>query len=208
MKEVFAISHNRTVAHALALVLLIFTFGANAAAQEDEASPTPDEAAEARPQNADLLQDLNLSPEQKEQLRQIRQQTAADGRFVTQRVRRARRALDEAIYSPDASEAIIEKRAREFAAAQAEQIRLRSLTELKVRRVLSPNQLQTFLNLRRQAFARQRMLRQSGDNQRRPRERTLRNFNSPPTQRITPDDRKAPANTPRQQQRRGLRTLP
>ncbi|MBA3323163.1 MAG: Spy/CpxP family protein refolding chaperone [Pyrinomonadaceae bacterium] len=200
-----------TMARCFALAAVLLASSQHVAGQEEEPA-----AARPRQQQlvAELLQALNLTPEQKEQIKLIKQQTNTDGRLVQQRLRRARRALDAAIYSPDASEALIEQRTREFADAQNAQARLRASAELKVRRVLTPEQLQTFLQLRQSAIERQRMLRRGagggGDNTppRRLREERLRDNNPRPDPQIAPDDRLAPAVTPRQQRRRALRQSP
>ena len=149
-------------AFGLALALLP-PFGAAARAQGGARSLGQAGAAArqpARPRAGSLMLRLNLTPEQRRQLREIRAQGEPEARELTRRVRLARRALDEAIYSDaDASESLVEQRARELAAAQAALVRLRAATELKVRRVLTAEQLQTFRELRRQAQRRQMLQR-------------------------------------------------
>lgn len=98
-----------------------------------------------------LMRRLNLTPEQRERLREIRAQSDGAARDLTRRVRLARRALDEAIYADSSDESKIEHHAQLLLDAQGELLRLRVATELKVRRVLTPVQLQTFRELRRQA---------------------------------------------------------
>lgn len=106
-----------------------------------------------------LMRRLNLTPEQRERLREIRAQSDGAARELTRRVRLARRALDEAIYADSADESKVEHHARLLLDAQGELLRLRVATELKVRRVLTPAQLQTFRELRRQAQRRQSLRR-------------------------------------------------
>jgi len=190
MKEVPTfISRLTIVARCLALAAVLLASGLHVAAQEETAET--DRPRQQQQSIAELLQALNLTPEQKEQIKLIKQQTTADGRLVQQRLRRARRALDAAIYSPDANEALIEQRTREFTDAQNAQARLRASAELKVRRVLTPEQLQTFLQLRQSAIERRRMLRRSGGdnngNPRRPREDRLRDNNPRPGLRAMPN---------------------
>lgn len=122
------------------------------AVQQDGARQTGRAAGNA------LMKRLNLTPEQREQLREIRRQREAEARGLTRRVRLARRALDEAIYADTVDAAMVEQRTRELAEAQAAALRLRASTELKVRGVLTPEQLRTFRQLRRQA-QRQQLLR-------------------------------------------------
>src|SRR3712207_8417635 len=50
------------------------------------------------------------------------------------------RSLDESIYSDALDESLVEQRAREVSEAHAALVRLRAQTELRVRRVLTPEQ--------------------------------------------------------------------
>ena len=151
------------------LALLLFPLRAGAVAQEQDEPQAPQEASPQNPARAlNLMQRLNLSREQRQQLREIRRQSEPEVRAQTRRVRLARRALDEAIYADPVDDALVEQRSRELSAAQSALISLRASTELKVRRVLTDEQLRLFRNLRQEAQRRQmlqrrmnRVLRQS-----------------------------------------------
>src|SRR5947209_19004510 len=118
-------------------------------------------AAQVNPNDpATVLGQLNLSSEQVGQMRAIQGESVPQAKILNQRLNRARRALDEAIYSDTVDEALIEQRARDVAEAQAALVRLRAQTELRVRRVLTPEQLQTFRQMRQQARREQRIERQ------------------------------------------------
>jgi Spy/CpxP family protein refolding chaperone len=161
----------RPAAAAFGLTLALLTLCATARAQEQPAPPAGaarQGGAGRAARDGNLMQRLNLTPEQRRQLQEIRTQGEPETRELTRRVRLARRALDEAIYSDAAEESLVEQRARELAAAHAALLRLRAATELKVRRVLTPEQLQTFRDLRRRAQRRQllqRRLRGAGQQQ-------------------------------------------
>lgn len=99
---------------------------------------------------AGMLRVLNLTPEQRAQISEVRRETEPQGRRLGARLRAARRALDEAIYAASPDEGIIEERLREVGEAQAAVVRLRSLTELRIRRVLTPEQLDAFRRLQSQ----------------------------------------------------------
>ena len=99
---------------------------------------------------------LNLSPEQRAQIVAIRRQSEDEGRLLVQRLRQARRALDAAIYADTIDERMIEEGTRDVAAAQAALVRLRAATELKLRRVLAPEQLGILQDLRQQAVTKRR----------------------------------------------------
>lgn len=137
---------------ACALLLLAIFSPSNVLAQEEQ-GPPPRGEAEGRPNSpeGDLVRQLNLTPEQIGKIRAIREGNREMRRQVMQRIRAARMALDRAIYVENADEAVIEQRSRELAEAQGAQIRLQAMTELGVRRILTPEQLQTFLSLRERA---------------------------------------------------------
>jgi Spy/CpxP family protein refolding chaperone len=129
-----------------------------AGAQETNVPQPPQQQAQpARALN--LMQRLNLSREQRQQLREIRRQSEAELRAHMRRVRLARRALDEAIYADAVDDSLVEQRARELSAAQTALVRLRAANELKVRRVLTDEQLRLFRDLRQEAQRRQQLQR-------------------------------------------------
>ncbi|HEU4594066.1 MAG TPA: Spy/CpxP family protein refolding chaperone [Pyrinomonadaceae bacterium] len=146
------------------LLPLLLLFPAARAQGQDTPAVAESQDAEAQPQRprrdgANLLMRLNLTPEQRAQLREIRRGSVPQERAFQRRLNAARRALDEAIYSDEASEALVEDRARELSQAQAALARLRAQTELRVRRVLTAEQLQSFRDLRQRARLRQRAQR-------------------------------------------------
>jgi Spy/CpxP family protein refolding chaperone len=143
---------------------LLFSAAPVARAQTGAAPPNAQAqegaATQANPNDpAALLKQLNLSPEQIAQVRAIQSENVPQARTLNQRLNQARRALDEAIYSDTVDESLIEQRARDVADAQAALVRLRAQTELRVRRVLTPEQLQTFRQLHQQALIEQRRQR-------------------------------------------------
>ena len=140
--------------------LLLCPLGVTAGAQEQDEPEARQQAAPQRPARAaNLMQRLNLTREQRLRLREIRDQSAAEVRLHMRRMRLARRALDEAIYADAVDDALIEQRSRELSAAQTALVRLRAATELKVRRILTDEQLRLFRNLRQQAQRRQQLQR-------------------------------------------------
>jgi Spy/CpxP family protein refolding chaperone len=140
---------------ALALLLLC----APHAHAQNATRQQPPEDAPAAADAASLLSRLNLTAAQVAQMSEIREQSVPRARELTRRLNLARRALDECIYSDAPDEALVEQRAREVSEAQAALVRLRAQTELRVRRVLTPEQLQTFRELRIDARRQQRIRR-------------------------------------------------
>ena len=98
-----------------------------------------------------LLQQLDLTREQIQQIRSINHETRDSMREAGQSERRARAALDQAIYSETANEAEVDQRIKEFAQAQSELTRLRLKTEFRIRQVLNAEQLVRFRELRQRS---------------------------------------------------------
>jgi Spy/CpxP family protein refolding chaperone len=86
----------------------------------------------------DPIEQLRLAPEQRRQIRTIMEQTKDERQMANRRLREANAALDQAIDTLD--ENLIEQKMSELTAAQAAQTRMRVQTELRVRKVLTPDQ--------------------------------------------------------------------
>ena len=98
--------------------------------------------------SADPIRDLNLSPEQRERIRAIREQMRDERAAINQRLRETNRALQEELDSDNPNDAVVEQRLRDVAEAQAASTRMRVMTEMKVRRVLTREQIATLRTLR------------------------------------------------------------
>lgn len=107
--------------------------------------------SQQRPPGDDPIRELNLSPEQREQIRAIRQQLQGERAAITQRLRETNQALEAALDADNPDESVVEQRLREVAAAQAAATRMRVLSEVRIRRVLTPEQLITLRMLRQNA---------------------------------------------------------
>jgi Spy/CpxP family protein refolding chaperone len=163
-----------TLRQALAFCFLLCAVAALPVRAQEEPAGSPPQEQEApieggrarrggRDAHGELFRLLGLTPEQQSRLREIRRQSEEEGRLLLRRLGQARRALDEAIYAETLNEQAVEERARELAAAQAALLRLRTLNEVRVRQVLTPEQLQIFRELRQQARRQQRKGRRSGE---------------------------------------------
>lgn len=143
------------------LLNLIFTialtvFSAAAVkAQNAMTNDTPDDANGAANRRADSLRELGLSAEQMQQFRRINAEKRPAMRLAQQRLKEATRALDEAVYADAPDESNVQTRIKESQAAQSEVIRIRSMTELAVRRILTAEQLGRFREARRRFEAAQ-----------------------------------------------------
>jgi Spy/CpxP family protein refolding chaperone len=141
--------HNGKIPMVLVLlaVLAVVLPVAGQAVQQQQ-SPTTQEPQQG---GGDPIRQLNLTPEQREQIRSIREANKVERAAINQRVREANQALEEALDSDSPDEAAVEQRMRDLGAAQAAAMRMRILTEVRIRRVLTPEQLGVLRSLRQQA---------------------------------------------------------
>ena len=122
----------------LAAILLISCVSSSNA--QDLTAPAPDP-----------IEQLRLTPEQRQRIRMIFEENKNERQSINRRVREANVALDQALDVEPTDEAVIDQRLNELATAQAAQMRTRIYTELKIRRELRPEQLATLRRLRLQA---------------------------------------------------------
>ena len=100
------------------------------------------------PAAADPIEQLNLTPEQRQRIRMIFEENKDERQMTNRRVREANVALDQALDREPIDENIVEQRLNDLAAAQAAQMRMRIRTEMKIRRELNRAQLATLRHLR------------------------------------------------------------
>jgi Spy/CpxP family protein refolding chaperone len=81
-----------------------------------------------------------LSPDQIQRIRLIQRDTKDERATIQQRLREANRALEESLDTENVDESVIDQRMQDVNAAQNAQLRLRIQTELRIRRVLNPEQ--------------------------------------------------------------------
>jgi Spy/CpxP family protein refolding chaperone len=150
--------------------IALFSSATLAAGQQNPGELPQTQSTQTNPQG-DPIRQLNLTAEQVEKIRAIREQNKDERFALNQRLRRAQRALDDAIQADNSSEALIEQRAHELAEAQAAATRMRAITEIRIRRVLTPEQLTKLRALRQQAQNLKEERRIQGNNdQMRPRD--------------------------------------
>jgi Spy/CpxP family protein refolding chaperone len=111
--------------------LLVFSLAITALGQDTPATPTPD----------DPIRQLNLTPEQRQQIRRLTAETRDERQTTNQRLRAANAALDQALDADPLDENVVEQRINEVAAAQAAQTRMRAHFEMRIRRLLNSEQL-------------------------------------------------------------------
>ena len=128
----------------LPVIALLLIGGATFRVHAQEPSAEGPERREA----PDLLGRLRLTPEQLQQIRQIQHDMKDERAAVGQRLRESNRALEDALDAESNDEQVIEQRIQAVNAAQNAQLRLRIQTEMRIRRVLNPDQLATLKEIR------------------------------------------------------------
>lgn len=133
------------------LALLAFSAAVPAtsgqALQQPPATPEPQQGGPG----GDPIRQLNLTPEQREQVRSIREANKTERAEINQRVREANRALEEVLDTENPDEVVVEQRMRDLGAAQAAAMRMRIFTEVRIRKVLTQEQRGILRSLRQQA---------------------------------------------------------
>ena len=112
---------------------------------QDELNPN---AVVRKDGRQNLLMQLGLSRDQIKQLRTLNQDRRPKMEAAQIRVREATRSLDDAIYTDQLVDSDIETKLKELQLAQADIIRLRATNEIAVRKILTPEQLLRFRELR------------------------------------------------------------
>ncbi|HVF31038.1 MAG TPA: Spy/CpxP family protein refolding chaperone [Pyrinomonadaceae bacterium] len=133
--------------------LFLFIFAgllmlSSAAFGQDGPPPTAEGRPDDRRQN--LFAELGLAPEQLQQIRRFNQERRPQMQEARRRMGEAQRNLDMAIYGDAViTDAEFQTRLKEFQAAEQEVSRLRFEGELAIRKVLTPEQLVRFREIRR-----------------------------------------------------------
>lgn len=104
----------------------------------------------AAPPIEDSINQLQLTPEQRQRIRMIFEENKTERQTTNRRLREAQISLTQALDAEPIDENAINQRVNDLAAAQAAQMRMRIQIELKIRRELSPEQLATWRRLRLQ----------------------------------------------------------
>jgi Spy/CpxP family protein refolding chaperone len=186
---------------ALAATVMLFGLGGGVAAQTiqtENSSPTVQTQTAELPANQMTdLRPLDLKPDQIQRIRAINMELKDERQEANFKLRQAQRALTEAIESPSPDETLIAQRSREVAAAQANTIRLRSVTEARILQVLTPEQRTRLREMRQRNMALRRERQQGTPNGVNQRQQGLQQ-RDPNNSLLTPGQRRAL----RQQQRK------
>lgn len=135
----------------LLALLAVMGFPATAGSVSAQIAQQPSAAPEPQQQGGDLIRQLNLTPEQREQIRSIRVNNSSERAAIKNHLDDANRELEDALNSENPDEALVEQRLREVASAQAAAMRMRILTEIRIRRVLTSEQRKLLRSLQLEA---------------------------------------------------------
>lgn len=127
---------------------LIVLFAGFTVTKAQNGEPPIEEAA-LRP--GDWLQSLNLSNEQKQQLRRINVEWSPRLKRAQKQFKDAQRELNESIYRDDLNDSLIQEKMGVLQNAHSELIRTRTVMQTMIRRVLNNDQLAKFRRFREQA---------------------------------------------------------
>ena len=127
---------SRTFMTLFAIVLFLIVVSPVFAMQDPPQEPAPDP-----------IEQLRLTPEQRQRIRTILDESKTERQMTNRRLREANVALDQALDADPIDETVIQQRVNELAAAQGAQLRMRIQMELKIRRELRPEQLATLRRL-------------------------------------------------------------
>lgn len=133
----------------LIAVLMFVLLGAGSAFAQDGAGDQFAPPERDNPNRARILKrELGLSVDQMKSIRLINVTSRPKMRAAQMAFREARHQLDAAIYADELNEDLIRTKLRAVIEAQAELTRLRTISEAAVRKVLTPEQLLRFRELR------------------------------------------------------------
>jgi Spy/CpxP family protein refolding chaperone len=148
----------------LLTLLLIVLLAVSASAQdnppppEGERMPPPQGPNGPPPDDrGEILRQLNLTQEQFRAIRKLLGDNGPKVREAQMDFRDAQEELDEAIYADNVDEARVQSLTKRSADAQATLMRLRTANEFAIRRVLTPEQVTKFRELRKEQILKKRM---------------------------------------------------
>lgn len=136
------------------LFLFAILFAVPTLAQEEPVTEPQRPVANQDPRT-NMLRQLGLNREQIQRLQRINRERKPLMDAAQEKLRNANRSLDEAIYADEVIESDVQTRLKDLQLAQAEVFKIRFTSELAIRRLLTPEQLVRFRNMR-QRFERAR----------------------------------------------------
>jgi Spy/CpxP family protein refolding chaperone len=125
-------------------LMLALSLPAGARSFQDPETPQ----TETQIYSGDPIIRLNLTADQRQRIRAINEENREQRQRINRQLREAQFALEQTLDADSPSEDTVEQRIRDVANAQAAQIRMRAMQELKIRSVLTPDQVRIWRELR------------------------------------------------------------
>lgn len=139
----------KIIRHSAMIAMTVIFFAGFVAAQDNDAGnegrPSADQPQDNR---GTMLRQLGLTRQQIQRVRRINTERKPHMDNAQMRLRLATRALDDAIYADQVDDTMVQERLKQMQLAQAEVFKVRTMSELAIRRLLTPEQLVRFRNLR------------------------------------------------------------
>ncbi len=160
--------------NSLILISVAVVAAVSSFSQDVKPGVSPQQPTDAGPQRPQLFRQLGLTPDQVEKIRRLNTDRKPQMDAAQRKLREAMKSLDEAIYADQVDETVVSAKIKDVQSAQSEVQRLRFMNEFAVRRILLPEQLMRFRQLRsqfaadRQQVNRRRAAGQQLDPNRRP----------------------------------------
>lgn len=132
------------------LFSLILFLSFNTIKAQDEMPPDVPHRQNMRENRPDLISTLNLTTEQRQQIRRVNQEKKPLVVAAQQKLREATEKLDQSIYADSFNENEFQTSLKSVQAAQSELIKIRFNNELAIRKILTIEQLIKFRDLREQ----------------------------------------------------------
>lgn len=130
--------------------VLTLLFGGFTFVNAQNGEPPPGADGFAPPPRPNLLQELNLSKQQIQQLRQINREWNPRRQKAQRDFRLAQRELDETIYLDESNDELINQKKAAVKIAHDELINTQTTMQTMIRRILTNDQLARFRQLREQ----------------------------------------------------------
>ena len=144
--------------------LLVFAGAAGTAGAQDNPPPPPEGDRMPQPgmpgmqqgpprqedERGEILRQLNLSQDQFKAIRKLLGDNGPQVRAAQRDFREAQEALDDAIYADTVDEVLVQSLTKRSSDAQATLMKLRTVNEFAIRRILTPEQVTKFRELRKQ----------------------------------------------------------
>lgn len=141
---------NKTFFYSLIFAGLMIFFSSMVTEAQNREALDQESTQTEQPQRPNLLKELDLTPDQVQQIRQLNQDRRAEKQAANRRLKAAKDALDSAIYGNEENNAEVQKRVRELHDARLEVLKNRVADEQNLRRILTPQQLGRFRELKQQ----------------------------------------------------------